>query len=224
MEFGLRESLHHFTPFTWGIAITLTIMSIASVTVALNRLWYFIRARKQSVLFAGEVAEKLDGQDVGGVLDSAVDERFKWSYLANIVKTGLNAARDIKTKKGELEDLSTVSSAMDRAVASEAKGLRRWLTVLATVASTAPFVGLLGTVIGIINSFKGMEANESAGIAAVAGGIAEALYMTGYGLLVAIPAVWLYNWANANIESFLTEMGNSSSEMLDWVKKNRAAV
>ena len=223
MEFGLRESLHHFTAFTWGVALTLTIMSIASLTVAINRLIYFMRARKQSVLFAGEVAEQLEGRDIGAVLEATADLRFKFSYLAAIVKAGLVDAKDIKVKVGSLDDLSTVESAMDRSLMTEAKGLRRWLTVLATVAATAPFVGLLGTVVGIINSFKGMSANESAGIAAVAGGIAEALYMTGYGLIVAIPAVWLYNWANANIEDFLTEMGNSASEMLDWVKKNKAA-
>ncbi|MEE2828287.1 MAG: MotA/TolQ/ExbB proton channel family protein, partial [Myxococcota bacterium] len=102
-------------------------------------------------------------------------------------------------------------------------GLRRWLTILATTASTAPFVGLLGTVFGIINSFKGMAANESAGIAAVAGGIAEALYMTGLGLVVAIPAVWLYNWANARVEGFQSKMGIEASGLLDWVKKNKAS-
>ena len=101
--------------------------------------------------------------------------------------------------------------------------MKKWMTILATVSSTAPFVGLLGTVFGIINSFKGMEASESAGLAAVAGGIAEALVMTGFGLIVAIPAVWLYNWANARVDGFAAEMSNSTSEMLDWIKKNKAA-
>jgi len=224
VEFGFRESLQHFTGFTWGIAAVLTIMSVLSVAVAVNRLIYFIRARRQSIEFAGAISGALKKQDIPAVLKQSVDEVFKFSYLARIVSSGLTDAQDLKAKAGELDDLSTVNSAMERTVAQEGEGLRKWLTILATTASTAPFVGLLGTVIGIINSFKGMEANESAGIAAVAGGIAEALYMTGFGLLVAIPAVWLYNWANANIEGFEVEMANSASEMLDWVKKNKAAI
>ncbi len=224
MDFTLRESLEHFTAFTWGVALCLTIMSILSVAVAINRLIYFMRARKQSIEFAGAVSGSLKKQDTAAVLKQAADEIFKFSYLARIVTSALEDAADTKEKAGNLDDLSTVSAAMDRTVAQEGEGLRKWLTILATTAATAPFVGLLGTVVGIINSFKGMEANESAGIAAVAGGIAEALYMTGYGLLVAIPAVWLYNWANANIEGFEVEMGNSASEMLDWVKKNKAAI
>jgi biopolymer transport protein ExbB/biopolymer transport protein TolQ len=224
VEFGFRASLQHFTAFTWGITICLTLMSVLSFAVAVNRLIYFVRARKQSLAFAGAVSGALKKQDIASALKRSADELFKFSYLARIVATALTDALDTKEKAGSLDDLSTVGSAMDRTVAQEAEGLRKWLTILATVASTAPFVGLLGTVIGIINSFKGMAANESAGIAAVAGGIAEALYMTGYGLLVAIPAVWLYNWANANIEGFEVEMVNSASEMLDWVKKNRTAI
>jgi len=224
VEFGFRESLLHFTAFTWAIAGILTLMSVLSVGVAINRLIYFMRARKQSIDFAGAISGAMKKQDVAAVLKQTGDEIFKFSYLARIVNSGLTDAQDVKAKAGGLDDLSTVESAMERAVGQEGEGLRKWLTILATTASTAPFVGLLGTVIGIINSFKGMEANESAGIAAVAGGIAEALYMTGYGLLVAIPAVWLYNWANANIEGFEVEMANSASEMLDWVKKNKAAI
>jgi biopolymer transport protein ExbB/TolQ len=113
---------------------------------------------------------------------------------------------------------------MERTIVDEGSGLRKWLTILATTASTAPFVGLLGTVFGIINSFKAMGSEGSAGISAIAGGIAEALYMTGLGLVVAIPAVWLYNWANAQVEGFEAEMSNAASEMLDWVKKNKASL
>ena len=165
------------------------------------------------------------GKDVIAALATSDEKRFRFSYLGRIVAAGLRDAKDVKAKMGdELKNLATVSAAMDRSVADEVKAQRRWLTILATVASSAPFVGLLGTVFGIINSFKGMQANESAGIAAVAGGIAEALYMTGFGLVVAIPAVWLYNWANASVESIGVEMTNSSSEMHDWVKKNWKAL
>jgi biopolymer transport protein ExbB/TolQ len=225
VDFSLSAALGHLTFWTWGVAIVLTVMSILSVAVAINRAIFFIRARKQSLAFAAEVAEALEGQDTIAVLATSDEKRFRFSYLGRIVSAGLRDAKDVKSKMGdELKNLATVSSAMDRTVADETKAQRRWLTILATVASSAPFVGLLGTVFGIINSFKGMQANESAGISAVAGGIAEALYMTGFGLVVAIPAVWLYNWANANIDSLNVEMTNSSSEMHDWVKKNWKAL
>ena len=221
MDFSLATVFEHFTFATWCVSIVLTVMSILSVAVALNRLLHFMRARSQSVLFARTVADALEKTNVNEVLANAKDDEFKFSYLSHIVTAGLNEARDLKQRgDGAASDLSTVQSAMERAVADEHSGLSKWLTILATVASTSPFVGLLGTVFGIINSFKGMEATESAGLSAVAGGIAEALIMTGFGLVVAIPAVWLYNWANANIDGFSKEMGNSASEMFDYIKKH----
>ena len=222
MDFSLSTVFEHFTAATWAISITLLVMSVLSLGVALNRAFYFARARKQSLLFAESVGGLLSKANVAGIVSAAEDEVYRFSYLARIVKDGLIDAQDLKTKDS-LGDLSTVNSAMERAVSEEANLMKKWMTILATVASTAPFVGLLGTVFGIINSFKGMEASESAGLSAVAGGIAEALIMTGFGLFVAIPAVWLYNWANASVEGFHSEMGNSASEMLDWIKKNKAA-
>jgi biopolymer transport protein ExbB/biopolymer transport protein TolQ len=223
VQWDIASIFEHFTIATWCVATVLLVMSVLSVAVAINRALHFWRARAQSVLFAGTVAEALEAARVDDVLDASGQPRFKFSYLARLVKTGLHDARDLK-RRGGLEDLSTVDSALERAAAEEGAGFRRWMTILATVSSTAPFVGLLGTVFGIINSFKGMEASESAGLAAVAGGIAEALVMTGFGLIVAIPAVWLYNWANARVEGFVIEMANSASEMHDWIKKNKAAI
>lgn len=225
MDFSLSAAIEHLTFWTWGVAIVLTVMSILMVAVAINRAIFYIRARRQSLAFAAEVAETMEKTDVVAVLATSDEKRFRFSYLARIVAAGLRDAKDVKPRESEeLKNLATVDAAMARILAEEEKAQRRWLTILATVASSAPFVGLLGTVFGIINSFKGMQANESAGIAAVAGGIAEALYMTGFGLVVAIPAVWLYNWANASVESIGVEMGNSSSEMHDWVKKNWKAL
>jgi biopolymer transport protein ExbB/biopolymer transport protein TolQ len=82
-------------------------------------------------------------------------------------------------------------------------------------------VGLLGTVIGIIGAFQGMKASEGTGIAAVAGGISEALIETAFGLLVAIPAVWAFNIFTNKVEAFTIEMDNSSSELIDYFIKRR---
>jgi len=93
---------------------------------------------------------------------------------------------------------------------------------LATIGATAPFVGLFGTVVGIINAFKGISSEKSTGLAAVAGGISEALVTTAIGLFVAIPAVWLFNFFTSKMEAFDVEMDNSSSELIDYFIKRSA--
>jgi biopolymer transport protein ExbB/biopolymer transport protein TolQ len=99
--------------------------------------------------------------------------------------------------------------------------LKRGLGSLATIGSTAPFVGLLGTVVGIINAFQGISTNKATGLGAVAGGISEALVTTAIGLLVAIPAVWMFNYFTNRVEAFDVEMDNSSSELIDYFLKRR---
>lgn len=220
MDFSLSTIFAHFTPATWTVSITLLIMSVLSLGVTFNRAFIFMRSRSQSRLFAEAVAGKLKAADVQAAVKQSKMDEYKFAYLARILRTGLEDANDVQRKMGNLNDLSTVGNAMERAVAEEEAFLRKWMTILATVSSTAPFVGLLGTVFGIINSFIGMAASGSGGIGAVAGGIAEALVMTGFGLVVAIPAVWFYNWANAQAESLGSEMKNNASEVLDWVHKN----
>ena len=110
---------------------------------------------------------------------------------------------------------------MQRAIAIKTAEFKRGLSGLATIGSTAPFVGLFGTVFGIINAFRGMKNAESAGIAAVAGGISEALFTTALGLLVAVPAVWLFNYFTGKVDGFIVEMDNSASELVDYFIKNR---
>jgi biopolymer transport protein ExbB/biopolymer transport protein TolQ len=122
---------------------------------------------------------------------------------------------------GEVIDAS--KRALQRATAVKAAEFKRGLSGLATIGSTAPFVGLFGTVVGIINSFQGMKSAESSGISAVAGGISEALVETAFGLIVAIPAVWMFNYFQSKVESFQVEMENSSSELIDYFLKKRGA-
>jgi biopolymer transport protein ExbB/biopolymer transport protein TolQ len=117
------------------------------------------------------------------------------------------------------EEIEASKRALERAEAIVHAELKRGVSALATIGSTAPFVGLFGTVVGIINAFKGIAAEKSTGLGAVAGGISEALVTTAIGLFVAIPAVWMYNFFTNKIESFDVEMGNSSSELIDYFLK-----
>jgi biopolymer transport protein ExbB/biopolymer transport protein TolQ len=122
------------------------------------------------------------------------------------------------------EEIEASKRALERAEAIVHAELKRGVSTLATIGSTAPFVGLFGTVVGIINAFKGISSEKSTGLGAVAGGISEALVTTAVGLFVAIPAVWMYNYFSGRIEAFDVEMGNSSSELLDYfIKRTQKA-
>ena len=109
--------------------------------------------------------------------------------------------------------------ALERSEAIVHAKLKRGLGGLATIGSTAPFIGLFGTVIGILNAFQKIATEKSAGIGAIAGGISEALVTTAFGLLVAIPAVMCFNYFTNKVEAFDVEMDNSSSELIDYFLK-----
>ena len=117
------------------------------------------------------------------------------------------------------EEIEASKRALERAEAIVHAELKRGVSALATIGSTGPFVGLFGTVVGIINAFKGISTEKSTGLGAVAGGISEALVTTAFGLFVAIPAVVMFNYFTSRVESFDVEMGNSSSELIDYFLK-----
>ena len=121
-------------------------------------------------------------------------------------------------KKSKLP--AALSNASEAIVHAE---LKRGVSALATIGSTAPFVGLFGTVVGIINAFKTMAAQKTPGIGAIAGGISEALVTTAIGLFVAVPAVWMFNYFTGRVDAFDVEMGNSSSELVDYFLKRTQA-
>ena len=200
------------------VVLILFVMSAWSIGVMIDRIIAFNAAYKQSRLFAPAVAGALRE----GKLDEAIKiaDRYKKSHLAKVVVAGLQEfrAHQMSTEiSGETIEAS--KRALERAEAIVHAELKRGVSSLATSGSTAPFVGLFGTVIGIINAFRGISTEKSTGLGAVAGGIAEALVTTAVGLFVAIPAVWMYNYFTNKIESFDVEMGNSSSELIDYFIK-----
>lgn len=205
-----------------AVVIVLFIMSGWSIGVMIDRWMAFSAARKQSRAFAPAVAGALRE----GKIDEAirVAERNKKSHLAKVVTAGLQEFRahgDSAEIPGEQVEAS--KRALERAEAIVHAELKRGLGSLATIGSTGPFVGLFGTVVGILNAFRGIAENKATGLAAVAGGISEALVTTAVGLFVAIPAVWMYNYFTSRVEAFDVEMDNSSSELIDYFLKRRAA-
>jgi biopolymer transport protein ExbB len=205
-----------------AVIVILGIMSAWSIGVMIDRMLAYSAARKQSREFAPLVAGCLKE----GKIDEAigVSEQNKKSHLAKVVVAGLQefSAHQASTEiPGEVIESS--KRALERATAITNAELKRGISSLATIGSTAPFVGLFGTVVGIINAFQGMSTEKSTGLSAVAGGISEALITTAFGLFVAVPAVWMYNYFNNKIESFGVEMNNSSSELIDYFLKRRGS-
>ena len=201
-----------------AVVILMFIMSAYSIGVMIDRLMAYSAARKQSRQFAPAVAGALRE----GKLDEAVKiaDRYKKSHLAKVVVAGLQEfqAHQLSSEIPG-EEIEASKRALERAEAIVHAELKRGVSGLATIGSTAPFVGLFGTVAGIINAFKGISTEKSTGLGAVAGGISEALVTTAIGLFVAIPAVWMYNFFTNKIEAFDVEMGNSSSELIDYFLK-----
>ena len=209
-----------------AVAFVLFIMSFWSVGVAVERIYTFSQARKQSKLYAPQVAKHLKEGRLKEAIAVSQSKQYRYSHLAKVVLAGLqeyqfqhDSAGGEKLNREDL--LDTVRRAIQRATALTANDLKKGVSALATIGSTAPFVGLLGTVIGIISAFQGMKAAEGTGISAVAGGISEALIETAFGLLVAIPAVWAFNIYTNKVEAFTIEMDNSSSELIDYFIKRR---
>jgi biopolymer transport protein ExbB/biopolymer transport protein TolQ len=163
-----------------------------------------------------------------GRIDEAIKvaERNKKSHLAKVVTAGLMEFKAHQDSPGAIpgETIEASKRALERTEAIVHAELKRGLGGLATIGSTAPFVGLFGTVMGILNAFIGINNSKATGLAAVAGGIAEALVTTAIGLLVAIPAVMMFNYLTGRVEAFDVEMDNSSSELIDYFLKKRGDV
>jgi biopolymer transport protein ExbB/biopolymer transport protein TolQ len=222
-QFDLRSMWAQMGWMAKAVVIALFLMSAWSIGVMIDRFLVFSAARKQSRAFAPAVAGALRE----GKLDEAIKiaDRYKKSHLAKVVVAGLQEFR-AHQMSSEIpgEEIEASKRALERAEAIVHAELKRGVSSLATIGSTGPFVGLFGTVVGIINAFKGIASEKSAGLGAVAGGISEALVTTAIGLFVAIPAVWMFNFFTNKIEAFDVEMGNSSSELIDYFLKRSQRV
>jgi biopolymer transport protein ExbB/biopolymer transport protein TolQ len=222
------DLMHMWDQMGWvakAIGVILIIMSMISFGVAIERIYTFAQARKQSKLYAPQVAKHLKEGRLKDAIAISSSKNYRYSHLAKVVLAGLQEYQFQQESGANLsrEDLvDTVRRAIQRASALTANDLKKGVSSLATIGATAPFVGLLGTVVGIITAFQGIAATGSGGLGAVSAGISEALVETALGLVVAIPAVWFYNYLTGRIEYFNVEMDNSSSELVDYFIKKTA--
>ncbi len=202
----------------------LVVMSMASVGVFFERLFTFIQATNQSKLFAPQVAKHLKDGKLKEAISVSQSKDYRYSHLGKVVLAGLQEYQFQQESGVDLHKDDVVDSvhrAIQRAAALTSSDLKRGMGILATIGSTAVFVGLLATTLGVINAFQGIAATGSGGLGAVSGGISEALVGTAIGLFVAIPAVWFFNYLTGRLEYFAVEMDNSSSELVDYfIKKS----
>lgn len=203
-----------------AVVLALVVLSIWSLTVSAERLLTFRRARRQSLAYARLLAQKQEAER-DDWLREAVEaaSRFPHSHLARVVSAGLITWQH-KSARGSLP-AEAIIEASARAVARSTMvtlaSLRRGVGTLATIATISPFVGLFGTVVGIIHAFRAIaDQGGDGGFATVSSGIAEALVTTALGILVAIPAAWMFNHLTERIERLRVEMESSSAELMEF--------
>ncbi len=220
MSWNLIDMWHSMGYPAKAVVFVLFIMSAWSVGIMIDRALMYSAARKQSRVFVQQVAGALKDNKLDEAISIA--ERNKKSHIAKVVATGLSEFQAASAQVSDEEVIEAAKRGLERSVAIVHAEMKRGLSGLATIGSTAPFVGLFGTVMGIINAFKGISNQKVTGLSAVAGGIAEALVTTALGLLVAVPAVWTFNYFTNRVEAFDVEMDNSSMELINYFITRRA--
>ncbi|MCB9687686.1 MAG: MotA/TolQ/ExbB proton channel family protein [Alphaproteobacteria bacterium] len=213
--FSFGEMWAHAGFIARGVIITLVIMMLFTLLVVVERLIAFSRARRQSMRLRNEIIGALQQGDIAAAHRISQDDQFKSGYLAGLLRAGLR-----EMDEGGLDKFALDNSkrAVNKAHAEELAKLQRGMPVLATVASTAPFVGLFGTTFGVINAFQGM-ASAGSGLAAISAGISEALITTGVGIGVAVLGVWAFNYFNHRIAKVTDELNSAEADFVAWAAK-----
>ena len=218
MDVSLLEMWHSMGMFAKGIVVVMALMSIYSLSIMIAKWWNIRAAQAETRKFAPEFSQFLEEDNLTEAIKLA--EGYKKSHVARVLGGALGEIKPlIQDGSVTVADINSAERAVEREMLMMHVQLKRGLAVLATVGATAPFVGLLGTTMGIVNAFTGMAASGSGGITAISAGVAEALITTAFGLLVAIPAVWAYNYFQTKIDNLLAEMTYSSKEMIDYLIK-----
>jgi len=195
------------------VAYSLLVMALASIAVTVERLIALARGNAETRAFLAEARQHLDLWSPEG-LEAAAAARPQ-SPLARIAKGMARAYLRAVDDDGGVPVLELVRRERDRQREAASADLRRGMSVLASVGSISPFVGLLGTVIGIITAFQSIATSGSGGLGAVSAGISEALIETALGLMVAIPSVLLFNYLSGRVSGFELALDRGAGELFD---------
>ena len=216
MQVDLVELWHEMLWFAKGIIFLLAFMSIWGMSITIRNWWNLRKAQRETRKFAPEFSQFLEEDNLVEAIKLA--EGYKKSHVARVLGGALGEVKPlIMDGSVTVADINSAERAVERNMMIITSELKRGLAVLATVGSTAPFVGLLGTTMGVVNAFQGMATSGSGGIAAISSGISEALLTTAFGLLVALPAVWAFNYFTNKIENLVVEMTYTSKELIDYL-------
>jgi len=211
----------HANTFARAIVWIMLGMSFFSMTVAIGRLVKFFRSTSATRKFAPQFSRAIQEEQLDQAI--ALAEKNQKSHVAKVLGGALSEVKPLLRDRATITaaDINSAERAVERQMLITLSDFKRGLGVLATVGATAPFVGLLGTTMGIVTAFNAMSAGgASGGLAGIAGGISEALITTALGLLVAIPAVWTYNYFTTKMEYLSVEMTYSSKELIDYLIKS----
>ncbi|HZI12261.1 MAG TPA: MotA/TolQ/ExbB proton channel family protein [Myxococcus sp.] len=217
--FSLTEMWSLMGGFAKGIVITMALMSVYSLQIMVAKWWNLRKAQKETIRFAPEFSQFLEEDNLTEAINLA--QTYKKSHVAIVLGGALNEVKPlIQDGTVTVADINSAERAVERNMLMEVTNLKRGLAVLATVGATAPFVGLLGTTMGIVTAFQLMAASGAGGLATISTGIAEALITTAFGLLVAIPAVMAYNFLQGWVDARAVDISESSNEFLDVVARH----
>ena len=221
MSFDLVETFRTMQPFAMAIVAVLVLMAMAALSIVVERLWVFYRSRRMAKRFAAEAARLLERRELREV--PALAGSYDGCHLATMLSAGSRAYLAALAQPGELGAVELTRRELARQADAVSADVRRGMGLLASVGSVAPFVGLLGTVIGIIAAFQGIAAEGSGGLGAVSAGIAEALIVTAIGLVVAIPSVLAFNVLSGKADTLLLALDQARGEFLDFLENHGGA-
>jgi len=222
MQLGFLEMWNQMGTVAKAVSFILIFLSVLSVYFFIERMMTFNRAKNKSKQAAPALADLLKAGKLNEALTLSNKKDYKGSHLARITAAGIHEFLAARESGLSLEEqIESASRGCNRAASLFTQDLKRGFSVLATIATSSPFIGLFGTIFGIITAFRGMQLTGSGGIGAVAGGISEALITTAFGILVAVIALWCYNLLNSKIDVYQAEMANTSSEIVDYFMRKR---
>ena len=212
------ELIGHVGFFGGAVMVCLALLSLLSVGVIVDKHRRFQAAWRQTQMFKPVFKKFLHTGNVQELINAV--SQHQNSYVAEVISAGIHEYDGVRKSGGDASaSLELVTSALRDSLSETLIQLKGGLGFLATIGSTAPFIGLFGTVVGIINAFRNIAATGSGGMSVVSGGIAEALVSTALGIFVAIPAVVAFNQFTGKIETFHVEMNRASSQLVNCLFK-----
>jgi len=218
MEINILEMWHTMNPIVKSAVVVLTIQGIWGITVTVDRLLMLFVSKRRSRTFAADVSDPMERGDANAVMRIA-DDAKKRSHLARFIFEGIKVFQDnLALGNSQSRAAEFMQRSLARTGENLSTSLNKGMSVLATTGSTAPFVGLLGTVFGILGAFKVIGQDGGGGLSTIGPLIGEALYVTGYGLMVAIPSVMLFNWLSGLISKYEAGLANAGSELVDQLE------